>query len=254
MEACLCFVLSRATCGKVCGKPCGKVPFLAIPVSHFGTPAYRERCPKMGHPYKNKRIYRRLAKNIKFNFEWEKGFGMKSQNPIYSQVNEYMAYCKYTRRMSDQTLRSKEHTYKHFIIGSGCKDLAKLTNADFDQWVRYQSERGVSPRAINTRMAHILSMLRYFREMGLNMPIKLPLIHKLKEGPARRRYYTREQINKALKYADDMGELMIRICFDAGLRITELTNLRLNNFCGRRITFVGKGFKARESYISKPTE
>lgn len=86
------------------------------------------------------------------------------------------------------------------------------------------------------------------------MPIKLPLIHKLKEGPARRRYYTRDQINKVLKYADEMGGLMIRICFDAGLRITELTNLRLNNFCGRRITFVGKGFKARESYISKPTE
>ena len=179
---------------------------------------------------------------------------MESQYPIYSQVNEYMAYCQYTRRMSEQTLRSKEHTYKHFIIGSGCKDLAKLTNADFDQWVRYQSERGVSPRAINTRMANILSMLRYFREMGLNMPIKLPLIHKLKEGPARRRYYTRDQINRVLKGADEMGGLMIRICFDAGLRITELTNLRLNNFCGRRITFVGKGFKPRESNISRSTE
>lgn len=179
---------------------------------------------------------------------------MKSQKPIYGQVEQYMAYCKYTRRMSSQTIRSKEHTYKHFIIGSGCSDIAKLTNAEFDQWVRYQSERGVAPRTINTRMAHILSMLRYFREMGLDMPIKLPLIHKLKEGPARRRYYTRDQINKVLKYADDTGGLMIRICFDAGLRITELTNLRLNNFCGRRITFVGKGFKARESYISKPTE
>lgn len=179
---------------------------------------------------------------------------MESKKPIYSQVNEYMAYCKYTRRMSDQTLRSKEHTYKHFIIGSGCSDLSKLTNADFDQWVRYQSERGVSPRAINTRIANILSMLRYFREMGLNMPIKLPLIHKLKEGPARRRYYTRDQINRVLKGADEMGGLMIRICFDAGLRITELTNLRLSNFCGRRITFVGKGFKPRESYISKQTE
>ena len=179
---------------------------------------------------------------------------MESKKPIYSQVNEYMAYCKYTRRMSDQTLRAKEHTYKHFIIGSGCSDLSKLTNAYFDQWFRYQSERGVSPRAINTRIANILSMLRYFREMGLNMPIKLPLIHKLKEGPARRRYYTRDQINRVLKGADEMGGLMIRICFDAGLRITELTNLRLSNFCGRRITFVGKGFKPRESYISKQTE
>ena len=178
----------------------------------------------------------------------------KKRKPIYSQVEEYMNYCRYTRRMSEQTLRTKEHTYKHFIIGSGCDDLAKLTNAQFDQWVRYNSERGVSPRAINTRMAHILAMLRYFREMGLDMPIKIPLIHKLKEGPVRRNYYTRDQIEKVLRYADDMGGLMIRICFDAGLRISELTNLRLNNFCGRRITFVGKGFKPRESYISKNTE
>lgn len=179
---------------------------------------------------------------------------MKERKPIYSQVEEYMTYCRYTRQMSKQTLRSKEHTYRHFIIGSGCDDLAKLTNAQFDQWVRYNSERGVSPRAINTRIAHVLAMLRYFREMGLDMPIKIPLIHKLKEGPARRRYYTRDQINKAPKLADEMGGLMIRICFDAGLRITELTNLRLSNFCGRRITFVGKGFKPRESYISKSTE
>lgn len=176
------------------------------------------------------------------------------KKPIYSQIDCYMEYCRYTRRMSEQTLRTKAHTYKHFIIGSGCDDLANLTNAQFDTWVRYQSERGVSPRAINTRMAHILSMLRYYREMGLDMPIKLPLIHKLKEGPARRRYYTRDQIEKVLKGADEMSGLMIRICFDAGLRITELTNLQLNNFCGRRITFIGKGFKARESYISKSTE
>lgn len=179
---------------------------------------------------------------------------MKKQKPIYSQVEEYLTYCRYTRQMSEQTLRSKEHTYRHFIIGSGCDNLSKLTNAQFDRWIRYNSERGVSPRAINTRIANVLAMLRYFREMGLDMPIKIPLIHKLKEGPARRRYYTRDQINKVLKFADEMGGLMIRICFDAGLRITELTNLRLENFCGRRITFVGKGFKPRESYISKNTE
>lgn len=179
---------------------------------------------------------------------------MKKRKPIYQQVEEYMTYCRYTRQMSLQTLRTKEHTYRHFIIGSGCEDLTKLTNAQFDQWVRYNSERGVSPRAINTRIAHVLAMLRYFREMGLDMPIKIPLVHKLKEGPARRNFYTKDQINKVLKFADEMGGLMIRICFDAGLRITELTNLRLSNFCGRRITFVGKGFKARESYISKNTE
>lgn len=179
---------------------------------------------------------------------------MESRKPIYSQVNEYLEYCRKERGMSKQTVRSKAHTYKHFIIGSECDDLAELTNADYSKWLEYQFDLGVSHRTLNTRIANVVAMLRYFREMGYDMPIKIPYIHKFKEGPARRKYYTRDQINKVLRLADDMGGLMIRICFDAGLRITELTNLRLDNFHDRRITFIGKGFKPRESYISKATK
>ena len=98
-----------------------------------------------------------------------------------------------------------------------------------------------------------MAMLRYFREMGLNMPIKLPLIKKLKEGPVRRVFYNREQIEKALSYADEMAWLLIKISFDAGLRISELRNLRLDNLFGNRIKFIGKGFKPRESYITTDT-
>ena len=176
------------------------------------------------------------------------------QRPIYGQVSEYLDYCSFTRGMSKMTLTSKRHTYKHFIIESGCDDLSKLTNAQFNDWTKAQIKSGVSPRTINTRSAHLLAMLRYFREMGMNYPIKLPLIKKMKEGPCRRKFYTKEQIGRVLKTADEMGSLMIRICFDAGLRITELTNLRLDNFSGRRINFIGKGFKPRESYISEETE
>lgn len=179
---------------------------------------------------------------------------MTNQKPIYAQIEEYLQYCRLVRRMSPETISGKKHTYMHFVVGSECSDLCNLTNADFDKWLRYQSERGVSTRTINTRIANIVAMIKYHRDMGLNIPIKLPLIHKLKEGPARRQYFTREQINKALKGTDEMGELMIRICFDAGLRIAELTNLGLDNFYGRRIIFVGKGGKARESYISEQTE
>jgi site-specific recombinase XerD len=94
-------------------------------------------------------------------------------------------------------------------------------------------------------------MLRYHREMGLNMPIKLPLIRKLKEAPPRRIFYTQKQIEKVLGYADELAWLLVRICFDAGLRISELRNMRIDNLSGRRIKFIGKGSKERESYISQ---
>ncbi|MDL2235438.1 tyrosine-type recombinase/integrase [Christensenellaceae bacterium OttesenSCG-928-L17] len=171
--------------------------------------------------------------------------------PIFAQVEEYLTYCRDIRQMSKMTLNSKKHTYKHFIVGSECRDLKELDNVDFNRWISYQTESGVSARTINTRMAHVLSMLRYFREMGMDMPIKLPLINKLKEGPARRVFYSRETIENVLSYADDLAWLLVKISFDAGLRISELRNLSLTNMFGRRIKFIGKGNKDRESYISE---
>ena len=173
--------------------------------------------------------------------------------PIHAQIDEYLEYCEFTRQMSKMTINSKRHTYKHFIEDTEINDLRELDNKAFNRWIATQSSHGASARTINTRMAHIMAMLRYFREMGLNMPIKLPLIKKLKEGPVRRVFYNREQIEKALSYANEMAWLLIKISFDAGLRISELRNLRLDNLFGNRIKFIGKGFKPRESYITTDT-
>jgi len=173
---------------------------------------------------------------------------------INEQIGQYLEYCRYTRNMSPATIQVKSYTYRDFAKTSGCRDLRELTNEDFDKWVKDQLKRGTSPRTVNMRNANVLAMLRYWREMGLEMPIKLPLIKKLKEGACRRKFYTREQIEKALKFADGIGSLMIRISFDTGMRITELANLRLSNFHGRRVNYIGKGFKPRESYITERTE
>lgn len=159
----------------------------------------------------------------------------------------------FTRCMSPMTINAKKCTYLRFAIDSECEDLRYLTNENFNKWIKKQVERNVSHRTINTRSAHIKAMLRYFREMGMTMPIELPLIQKLRESQCNRVFYTPEQIDKALSYADEMGWLLIRISFDSGLRISELRNLRLSNFFGQRIKFVGKGNKARESYIAQDT-
>ncbi len=72
--------------------------------------------------------------------------------PIHAQVEDYLIYCRNIRQMSDMTLRSKRHTYQHFIVGSQCRDLHQLDNVDFNRWISYQTDKGVSARTINTRM------------------------------------------------------------------------------------------------------
>lgn len=154
--------------------------------------------------------------------------------------------------MSEQTLHSKRWICREFLKTIKIDSLSELSNKHINEWIAEQTARGCSGRTINSRLVNLVAMLRYFQDMGASFPkLKLRLIIKCKEQPPRRVYYTREQIEQVLRYADHLEWLLIKLCFDCGLRISELRNLRLMNLNGRMVTFIGKGSKARESYMSE---
>ena len=177
---------------------------------------------------------------------------MKNLKSIDKQIDEYLNYCENVRRMSEQTLHSKRWICREFLKTIKIDSLSELSNKHINEWIAEQTARGCSGRTINSRLVNLVAMLRYFQDMGASFPkLKLRLIIKCKEQPPRRVYYTREQIEQVLRYADHLEWLLIKLCFDCGLRISELRNLRLMNLNGRIVTFIGKGSKARESYMSE---
>lgn len=177
---------------------------------------------------------------------------MKNLKSIDKQIDEYLNYCENARRMSEQTLHGKRWICREFLKTIKVDSLSELSNKHINEWIAEQTARGCSGRTINSRLVNLVAMLRYFQDMGISFPkLKLRLIIKCKEQPPRRVYYTREQIEQVLRYADHLEWLLIKLCFDCGLRISELRNLRLMNLNGRMVTFIGKGSKARESYMSK---
>lgn len=177
---------------------------------------------------------------------------MKNIKQIDKQIDEYLNYCENVRRMSEQTLHGKRWICREFLKTIKIDSLSELSNKHINEWIAEQTARGCSGRTINSRLVNLVAMLRYFQDMGISFPkLKLRLIIKCKEQPPRRVYYTREQIEQVLRYADRLEWLLIKLCFDCGLRISELRNLRLMNLNGRMVTFIGKGSKARESYMSE---
>lgn len=177
---------------------------------------------------------------------------MKNLKSIDKQIDEYLNYCENVRRMSEQTLHGKRWICREFLKAIKIDSLSELSNKHINEWIAEQTARGCSGRTINSRLVNLVAMLRYFQDMGISFPkLKLRLIIKCKEQPPRRVYYTREQIEQVLRYADHLEWLLIKLCFDCGLRISELRNLRLMNLNGRMVTFIGKGSKARESYMSE---
>lgn len=171
--------------------------------------------------------------------------------PIYDQANQYLRYCSVTRQMSPMTIRSKQSALRNLIVESKCKDLQELTNADYDRFVQCELERNVCCRTINTKTAHIVAFIKYWKELDMKIPIRIPLIVKLKEQPPRRACYTRQEIEEVLDNCNsDIQWLLIKIAFDTGMRINELRNLSLSQIHGRRINFIGKGTKEREVYLT----
>lgn len=173
---------------------------------------------------------------------------------IEKQFEEYIDYCTNVRRMSARTIESKVWVCKDILREMDIDAIEQITNSDIMRWVTTQTKRGCSGRTINHRLINFIAMVRYFQDMGIGFPdLKITLITKVNEVPPRRVYYTREQINKVLQYSDRLEWLLISLSYDCGLRISELRNLRLSNFNGRCIRFIGKGSKAREAYISEET-
>ena len=171
---------------------------------------------------------------------------------IKKQLNEYIEYCENVRRMSPQTVCNKRWICDSLLDSVKISSIEEITNQQINEWVMEQTARGCAGSTINTRITDIVAMLHYFQDMGIATPnCKIRFIIKQKELPPRRVYYTKEQIDQVLRFADCLEWLLIKICFDCGLRISELRNLRIMNLNGRRVTFIGKGSKARETYLSE---
>lgn len=172
---------------------------------------------------------------------------------IHQQIKDYLKYCEKVRQMTEPTLNAKQNVLKRFLECIKIENLSELDNETFNNWVSHETMRGVSPRSINTYNSIILAMIRYYREIGLNIPLNLSLIGKLKEGRLRRNFYSREEISEVLKNTEEETALKIKIMFETGMRIAELRNLKISDFYGRRVKFIGKGRKPREAYITEKT-
>lgn len=171
---------------------------------------------------------------------------------LEKQLEDYIRYCEKIRGMTPATMAGKRWLCRTLVKSKAFpNDIRQFSNRHINNWIAEQTERGCSGRTVNSRINSLVALLRYFLDMGTPIPrLKVRMIVRMNEQPPRRKFYTREQIRRVLRRCDKLEWLLIKMSFECGLRISELANLRLDDIHGRRITFIGKGNKAREVYIS----
>jgi len=169
---------------------------------------------------------------------------------IHEQITEYKIHCVDDKGATDATMRGKNWVLDDFAKSIPVDDLRKVTEEHINAWLEDQINRGCSGRTANNRFHIVRPMINYYRDMGMKIPVRLCKVKRQFETPPRRVYFTSEQIETVLSYCNPMDWLLIKLPFDSGLRLTELTNLRLREINGRRLDYIGKCQKQRESYMS----
>ena len=176
------------------------------------------------------------------------------ENPIYKQLFTFYEYTDQVLSRTDDTMATKTHSINNFVKFSGLTRLEDITNQQIYDWVKWHKERKNKARSINTYLYQLVAMLKWQKDENIEMPnLKLSRISFQKEAPARKKWFTRQQIKLALLYADQREWLLISLAFDCGLRIEELMNLKLSDINRRKVKIIGKGNRLRWGMMSRKT-
>ena len=172
---------------------------------------------------------------------------------ITHQINKYLDYCQNIRQMSPATINNKENILRRFVNFTQITDISNLTNNNFNVYIKRLFECGAYESSVNIYISTVVSFVKFYRNTGLFVPLNLNLLPHFKTYQKTRKFYTKDEIKKALECASEPENLMIQIMFETGMRIAELVNLKVANFENNKIVFIGKGSKKREVYITPIT-
>ena len=174
---------------------------------------------------------------------------MNEEYKVNDLINKYIDYLKYERKLSENTIKSYYQNLKQLDIyyNGNIKDLTYNDILNFIHSIDDKKARSV---------AHYITVLNSFYSFLVNEKIinenpcsniaspKLP-----KKLP---NYLTEEEVDKLLNITlitpyDYRNKAMLELLYASGLRISELTNLKLSDIdlhnCFVRV--FGKGKKER---------
>lgn len=173
-------------------------------------------------------------------------------NKINNQVQTYLDFCIDVQGLMPKTVRERKWVFGRFFAFTGVKNLNQLTNDHLNAWIASLAHNGVGNRSINTYVKYVTVLVKWARDSGIPVPkFKMHLVKMRRVDPPRRAWYTREQIDRVLAFANRREWLMIALCYECGLRISELRSLKVSDIRDNQIGFIGKGRKQGFVYMSK---
>lgn len=169
-------------------------------------------------------------------------------------MQDYLEYAEYVRGFSPATLKGKRVYLKQlleYLETNEFTDIRTVTNIDLDTYFVYMGRR-VGTHSVNSCKRAAKSFLGYC-ENYRKIPLQV-MTNEIRERRPDDKYpdiLTHEEITAVIKRVKNkQDKLIIAVMYEAGLRMAEVIDLKIEHVRGRTLDVVGKGRRHRITYIT----
>ena len=167
---------------------------------------------------------------------------------------EYLEYLELERGLSQNTIDAYRRDILMFLDYSKHPDFDNVTRMGINSYIRYLREEDYSPTSVIRKIA---SLRGFFKWLCANEMCKFDptlTIERPKIPQRLPKVMTVAEIEEILREnLSKTQRVIVELLYGCGLRVSELTNLKINNFdlSAKYLTAFGKGSKERIIPIGK---
>lgn len=169
-------------------------------------------------------------------------------------IHEFLFDCK-VRELSDQTIKNYEkqlNKFRHFIRENFQVIVFEdLKPYHVKQYISSLQDRGCKPAYINDLLKAVKCLCAYAQREGYSEEVLTKRVKNVKEPKVLIHTFNSKEIMRMIKYFNGSDYISIRnkmilmIFFDTGIRLSELTNMKLDQIQDSYFVIYGKGRKER---------
>lgn len=165
---------------------------------------------------------------------------------------DYLTYIEKVKKRSAKTINSRYYTLRKFLRDIECEDFEQLTIYQVDAYLASRCDELNTSESINSERRILRQFFDYVqRYLQIPMRFDSSMIKDVRADERKIQTFTPDQIRQVIKLCKNhQDKLMIATMFEAGLRISELVSLCVEDLNGSRLQILGKGGKVRLTLIT----
>ena len=177
---------------------------------------------------------------------------------ISEAISQYLRYIDEARGFAGGTIKQRRIYLSRFLGEFEGRQVETISNRDVDNYhiamLKVRNKLGNTPSVgtVNTSIRAVKVFLKWCIEyQRLEMDIRPTEIRLRKQPEKHPEIILFSQVSRVVEQCENTQDrLMIAVMFEAGLRIAELVNMRVEHLAENKLSVVGKGDRHRITFIS----